>query len=100
MNGVAMICDHLRPLEDELKKAGVKETYRGQAWSRNCREWVYFDCYLDTAAIQKRLALPAVIESHVNDDPRSGQERGLVCNEHHDAIIGLYEPQAGKPVIK
>src|SRR4051794_13591110 len=95
-----MLCEHLQPLEAELKAAGIAETYRGQAWSSNCREWVYFDCYLDTAAIHKRLAMPAFVEQHVNDDPRSGQERALVCSQHHDAIAGLYEPQRGRPVIK
>ena len=42
-----MLCDHLKPLEAELKQSGIKEAYRGQAWSHNCREWVYFDCHLD-----------------------------------------------------
>jgi hypothetical protein len=44
-----MTCEHLRPLEQAMIDAGMKETFRGQAWSNNCREWVYFDCFIDTA---------------------------------------------------
>jgi hypothetical protein len=95
-----MICDHLRPLEEELKRLGVKETYRGQAWSSNCREWIYFDCFLDTESLRRRFELPTFVESHVNDDAKSGQERGLVCREHKDAVIGLYEPRPDRPVVK
>ena len=95
-----MICEHLRPLEDELHRLGLKETYRGQAWSSNCREWIYFDAYLDCESLRKRFQLPEFIESHVNDDSKSGQERGLVCTEHHDGIVGLYEPRPDRPVVK
>ena len=95
-----MICEHLQALEDEIKRLGVKETYRGQAWSSNCREWVYFDCYLDTASLHKRFEMPAFVEQHVNDDPKSGQERGLVCSVHKDGVIGLYEPRPDRPVVK
>ena len=49
-----MVCEHLRQLEDELIAAGVREKFRGRAWSRNCREWVYFDCYLDRDSIRQR----------------------------------------------
>ena len=84
-----MTCEHLRQLEAELQFGGIPETFRGQAWSRNCREWVYFTCYLDLPAIRARLKLPPCVVDHVNDDPRSGLERGLVCEEHHDGIMGL-----------
>lgn len=95
-----MICEHLQPLESELTQLGIKETYRGQAWSSNCREWVYFDCFLDCESIRQRLNLPALIESHVNNDSKSGQERGLVCTVHKDGVIGLYEPRPDRPVVK
>ena len=42
-----MTCEHLRQLENEMIAAGVRQTCRGQAWTGNCREWVYSDCYLD-----------------------------------------------------
>jgi hypothetical protein len=49
-----MLCEHLQPLEKEILEAGIKETFRGEAWTKNCREWVYFDCYLDRESIKKR----------------------------------------------
>ena len=84
-----MTCRHLHPLEAELVAAGVKETYRGAPWSQNCREWVYFDAVLDVGSIASRMSFPACVEVHENLDPRSGTERGFVCNECHDAVMGL-----------
>jgi hypothetical protein len=52
---------------------------------------VYFDCYLDTASIRERLKLPGCVVEHSNDDPRSGRERGLVCEECKDAVVGAWE---------
>ncbi|MBK9550668.1 MAG: hypothetical protein IPO45_00490 [Saprospiraceae bacterium] len=44
------MCEHLIELENELKLIDIKENSRG-AWSANCREWVYYDCYLKTETI-------------------------------------------------
>ena len=73
-----MVCEHLAALEKELIAAGVPITYRGQAWSDNCREWVYFDCCLDRAAIDFGacgLACPSVRE----DTPRLEVSDTAVC---------------------
>jgi hypothetical protein len=48
------MCEHLTALENELKSKGLKETYRGQPWSGNCREWVYYDCVLDVEKLKSR----------------------------------------------
>ena len=95
-----MLCEHLRTLESELKGAGIPETFRGQAWSHNCREWVYFDCHLDVQSIRRRMNLAACVTDHENTDSHTGTERGLVCREHHDAIVGSLEPVYGKSVFK
>jgi hypothetical protein len=84
-----VICRHLQALEAELIAAGVKETYRGTPWSMNCREWVYFDTVLDVAAIAARMRFSACVEVHENLDPKSGTERGFVCTQCHDAVMGL-----------
>lgn len=86
-----MVCAHLASIERALSEAGVPITFRGQPWSKNCREWVYFDVVLDTNALSKRFAFDSCVSVHVNDDVKSGQERGFVCNKCHDAVIGLYE---------
>jgi hypothetical protein len=82
------MCEHLSSLEIALKFSQVKETYRGQPWSKNCREWVYFDCILNSDTIRQKFQLPDFIVYHTNDDPRSGTEAGFVCEKCQDAIIG------------
>lgn len=83
-----MVCSHLRPLEQALQAAGIKETFRGAAWSQNCREWVYFDVRLEVEALRKRFAFPPCVVVHENTDERSGLEKGFVCEECHDAVMG------------
>lgn len=83
-----MVCEHLRPLEQALLNAGIEETFRGQAWSLNCREWVYFDAVLNTGSLKERYAIPGCVEIHENTDPKSGLEHGFVCTLCHDAIMG------------
>ncbi|WP_345949306.1 hypothetical protein ABDD95_20895 [Mucilaginibacter sp. PAMB04274] len=83
-------CTHLRSLEKDLIHAGMRETFRGKAWSAGCREWVYFDCVLDTKALRNRYQLEAFIKEHRNDDPRSGLEAGLVCTLCQDAVMGVH----------
>ena len=83
-----MVCEHLHPLEQALLAAGIEETYRGQPWSRNCREWVYFDTVLDTDALMHRFAFPDCVEIVENTDPKSGLEHGLFCSLCKDAVMG------------
>ena len=89
------VCDHLRSVEDRLVSLRRAITASGQVWTKNCRYWVYFDAVLDCEALMKTLALPACVEIHQNDDPRSGRERGLVCTADHDAVMGIH-PLDGK----
>jgi hypothetical protein len=84
------MCEHLIELDNELKARGIKETFRGQPWSDNCREWVYYDCVLDLQKIRDRHRFPFCIEAHVNDDMRSGMEAGFVCDACKDAVIGVH----------
>lgn len=83
-----MVCIHLSRLERALIESGTRETYRGQAWSRNCREWVYFDVRLKVKDLSVRFGLGPPVTIHENTDPRSGLERGFVCSECDDAVMG------------
>jgi len=94
-----LVCEHLSELEAAILARNIGETFRGQPWSKNCREWVYFDAYLDLPAIRKSFALNACVQDHVHRGTHDGQEAGLVCSACHDAVIGLLEPKAGKPVF-
>lgn len=86
-----MTCKHLRQLEAEILQAGVVETFRGKAWTENCREWVYFDCYFDRKSIRSRIALPECVVDHEHLGTHDGQEAGFVCSECHDGIMGVHK---------
>lgn len=83
-----MTCEHLAELENAIIGAGFEETYRGAAWSRNCREWVYFDCILSVEAIRAAFDLADCVRDHAHVGTHDGQEAGLVCEIHHDALMG------------
>jgi len=86
-----MVCEHLRQLEEEIITSGIAETYRGEAWSRACREWVYFDCYLDRASIRERIAFADCVVDHDHLGTHDGQESGFYCNVCKDGIMGVHE---------
>jgi hypothetical protein len=90
-----MTCEHLRPLEEAIIARGIRETCRGKAWSQNCREWVYFDCIIDTAAVRRSFALPSCVSEHMHRGTHDGQERGFVCTACNDGIMGNYERTSG-----
>lgn len=70
---------------------GIRETFRGQSWSLNCREWVYFDCYIDTESVRRSFVLAECVQKHQHRGTHDGQERGLVCSQCHDGIMGSYD---------
>ena len=84
------MCEHLQQLENELTGRGISITCRGQPWSENCREWVYFDCVLDLQLLREQFKLDECVTDHTNNDPRSGLERGFYCELCHDAIMGRH----------
>jgi hypothetical protein len=89
-----MTCEHLIELDRALAEAGFKETFRGAAWSANCREWVYYDCVLDRDAIRRRYELAACVQDHEHRGTHDGQEAGFVCTVHHDGVMGLHPSAA------
>jgi hypothetical protein len=92
------MCEHLAALDRHLKESGFEETFRGQAWSNNCREWAYYDCVLNFESLRKKFNLPDFVVVHFNDDPRSGLEAGFTCEECKDGVIGAH-PSVGKGKI-
>jgi hypothetical protein len=97
---IFMTCEHLRALEEAIVAGGIQETFRGQPWSNNCREWVYFNCYIDAAAVRQHFSLAECVQDHSHRGTHDGQESGFVCSQCWDGIIGAYEPVAGLPVFK
>jgi len=92
-NNIAM-CECLQSLDDALKNAGFKETFRGRAWGLNCREWAYFDVLLSMPEIRKRFDLPQHVRDHKHLGTHDGAEAGFVCELHDDAIMGVHPSMA------
>src|SRR4029453_9043470 len=61
--------------------------------------WTRYACYLDLSSIRARLKLAECVVDHVFKDNWQGEERGFVCDEHDDAVIGDYERRPGRPAI-
>jgi hypothetical protein len=91
-----MVCKHLSQLEQELLDAGFEVTFRGQTWTNNCREWVYFDCYLDRPAIRGRLEFADCVQDHEHRGTHDGQEAGFYCSACHDAVMGAHPAFAAR----
>ena len=90
-----MVCEHLAHVERALLESGVPVTFRGQAWSEHCREWVYFDCFINTSQVRQQFHLSSVVADHTHRGTHDGQEHGIVCTKCHDALMGLTEPRPG-----
>ena len=86
-----MVCKHLREIEAALIAAGIAETFRGKAWSLNCREWVYFDCSLDRKSLRRRLTIPECVHDHDHRGTHDGQEAGFVCVQCQDGVMGVHQ---------
>jgi len=84
-----MTCEHLVGLEQALIEAGFEETYRGAAWSKNTREWVYFRVYLDLPAAREFFELDPCVTDHEHLGTHDGQEAGFYCTVHQDGIMGV-----------
>ena len=83
------ICEHLKPLEDSLIEKGYKITTRGQVWSQNCREWVYFDFKLIKEEILRDHKFADCIEYHEHHGTHDGSEAGFICNKCKDGVMGI-----------
>lgn len=96
------MCIHLKPLQDYLIGLSIAETYRGQVWSENCREWIYYDAVLKPKELIQRFHFDDTIKIFDYQDIKVGSELGLECSVCHDGIMGPHpgSPYAkGKPVI-
>ena len=78
--------------------AGIPETSRGQAWTDNCREWVYFDCILDLADLRARFRLADLVVDHDHLGTHDGCERGFYCSRCLDGVMGRH-PSHGPGTI-
>jgi hypothetical protein len=89
------VCEHLQAVKDYLLAQGGTVHSVGSPWGRNCRRWMYFNgIVIDADALRRRFALPDFVVTHAHLGTHEGHEQGLVCERHHDALMGPHPRMA------
>jgi hypothetical protein len=88
------ICEHLRPVREELLRSGARQTTAGYLWGAG-RISIWFDLVLDPRVLHERLGLDPCVVPTENDDARTGPELGLACTVHLDSIVGPHPKFVG-----
>ena len=83
------MCEHLMELDRYIKNKGIKEIFRGKAWSENCNEWVYYDCIMNIKKLKEKFIFDNCITIHEYFDIKSANELGFFCNKCKDGIMGF-----------
>jgi hypothetical protein len=95
------VCEDLKPVEDYIRAQGVRVYSVGRPWEKNCRRWVCFEhVVLDVEALRARFDLPDHVVVQTYRDHFAGEEHGLVCTRHGDALMGAHPDvltAGGKP---
>lgn len=94
------VCEHLYNLDKYIQSKGIKETFRGKAWSDNSRIYVYYDVVLDCETLRQKLKIDecVIIDEYLGT--HGGSEKGFHCTIHKDGIMGLHPCYAkNAPVI-
>jgi hypothetical protein len=85
------LCPHLQPVLEYIRSQGVHIFDVCTPWSRNCRNWVYFEnIVLDADALKLRFSHPDCVVVHSHRGTHEGSEHGLVCQLDHDALMGSH----------
>lgn len=96
-----MVCEHLRQLDDELAASAIEVIYRNERpWTKNCRAWTRYACFLDLPSIRKRIQFSDCVSDHIYEDHWMGHEQGFVCEECNDAVIGDAIRDPERPVVR
>jgi hypothetical protein len=89
------LCEHLTGALQYILGQGALIVSCGQAWSKNCHIWVYFDSLLDCERLKSGLSLEPCVQIHDHRGTHDGSERGLFCTVHYDALMGPHPSDAG-----
>ncbi len=96
------MCIHLQKAEDYIKASGLRESWPGQAWSLNCREWIYFNCSFSPAKLIEKPGPEDCVTIHDYYDIKVGAELGLFCESCKDGIMSIHARDgiaSSKPTI-
>ena len=96
------MCKHLIELDNYIKRKGIKELFRGKAWSDNCNEWAYYDCIIDIEKIKHKIIFDNCVTIHEYYDIKTANELGFFCNNCKDGIMGfgINNKQPEKIILK
>jgi hypothetical protein len=93
-------CEHLSGVHDAARMAGARVVSRGQAWTGQRGEWVYFDCRFSRPSLEARLDLARVVEWHEHRGTHDGSEAGFVCRSCEAGVMGRHPQEPGSgPVV-
>jgi hypothetical protein len=56
-------------------------------------------CFIDIDAVNRAFVIPHCVVEHSHRGTHDGEERGFICSECHDGIMGRYAPSEGVPVF-
>jgi hypothetical protein len=96
-------CDHLRPLEQDLRAQPFRVQYEGRSWwGASNGAWVYFGCCLEPERVRAAYALPQFVEYSEYDGKVAGQEAGFTCTRCQSAVMGAHPLYNGEtyPLFK
>ena len=80
----------LQEILNHLIDDGYKITFEGKAWSNTRASWIYFNTRLNTDNLINRFDPKKELILHLNDDPRSGREKGLIDKSTGEGIMGEF----------
>jgi len=96
-----MVCEHLRELENIVRRSGAEETFRGHSWSKPNGEWVYYRCYIDTESAMARFNDEETCRWSEHHGTHEGSEAGIVCNKCECGVMGLHpNDHVDAPTVK
>jgi hypothetical protein len=79
----------LEALDNYVRNKNVKELFRGNAWSKNCREWVYYDCVLNVKKLKEKFSFNNCVIIREYNDIKVANELGFFCNRSKMALWDL-----------
>lgn len=96
-----LTCEHLQPLERELRASGVRIERETRDWDDAWSGfWVYFRARIDPGATRAQFRLPDFVAYHEWDGRVAGNEAGFRCTRCVTGVMGVHAGAAeGHPVF-
>ena len=83
-------CEHLAPIEEAARLAGIEVEVTGDWWGSGHSANVYFKCVLDEEKLRAGFTLPNSVEWLAWDGRAAGHEAGFYCNSCKSLLVGAH----------